>query len=312
MKTERRLYGLSLITGLIGTALTVELEVRDSKDNSAVAHRALYTFILLIAGLLFQAARISASLKANTPPPAPPDRAVAPPRSQSSSPSVRKESPSEIREEKAGANSPLSDSGTGVALLELKSAHPGKEEKTAEAASVNDDKEATPAEEITALSPPSLSSVATAPLVPATGWRHHLSSCLNVAHDLIPTAWWAQSLTLFLQNALEESVTSTLLPYTALSGLATGYLFRISIQPWQLAGIRRWIENHRYELVIPECAIDYVLMLNGLIKPYFLFAPPRPLFGRVTIWKNPLPLSLPNSCSDRLPAAKTVHAKSSG
>ncbi|MBS0351062.1 MAG: hypothetical protein JSR33_07745 [Proteobacteria bacterium] len=256
MKTKGSLYGLSLITGLIGTVLTVELEVSDSKENSSsVAHRALYAFILFIAGILFESARIAARSKTQYPPS---EKAVTPPQS----PSIHEEkSPISIREEKFDETLSGPASSTAVVLIELKSSPIEKEEKFA---SADSDDKTIPAVEI--------SDVAAISPAPRAGWRHRLSSCLNVAHNLIPTAWFAQSLTLFLQTVLEESITSNLLPYTVLSGLATGYLFRISIKPWRLGGIRRWIENHRNEFVVVEFLVGFIMLSFKSINSYFCFS----------------------------------------
>lgn len=61
MRAERRgnpwLYGFSLVIGLMGTGLVFESEVNETTENSHLPQRALYTFILFVAGLLFETAR---------------------------------------------------------------------------------------------------------------------------------------------------------------------------------------------------------------------------------------------------------------
>ena len=100
-------------------------------------------------------------------------------------------------------------------------------------------------------------------------WRR-CRSYIDLSLNLVPGVWLTQSLLLFLQNALAESTASDLLPYTALTGLATGYLFRINIKLWQsgrLKKIRRWIENHRNELSVPEYAIYLILLAFKAVNP---------------------------------------------
>lgn len=258
MKTEQRssgLYGLSLIVGLLGTGLTVALEVRESKDSSSLPDRALYTFILFIAGLLFQAARLSS-------------------QPQASAPSAEKLCTSHVNqavspndlEEKSPLASPLfSSHSVVIPLMELKST-PAKKAKISEARFADNKEPAEEAEEPTSRSSSAMSHPAQLPV------QSRWSSSLTFVRDVTPITWWAQSLMLFMQNALEESAISQLLPYTTLTGLASGYLLRISLNPWQLCGIRRWIENHHNELLFPEYVVYVTLLKFQAIKAYFLFA----------------------------------------
>jgi hypothetical protein len=262
MKTEQRsygLYGLSLIVGLLGTGLTLALEVRESKDSQDSSHlpdRALYCFILFIAGLLFQAARLSSQPSTSVPP----AEKLRPSR-------VNQEaSPDDAEEKSLRASSPLSSSHSmAPPPMELQSM-PVKEEKTPEILPVDEDKQVEKEE----IEPTPRSSSAVLPSDQLLA-RSHWLSCVTFMRDLMPATWLAQSLMLFMQNALEESATSQLLPYTALTGLASGYLLRISLNPWRLYGIRRWIENHRNELIIPEIVVHSILLARQTIKTDFLF-----------------------------------------
>lgn len=251
------LYGLSIIVGSVGTGLTIALETKNTDSDSHLSQRALYSFILFLAGLLFQAARISFQSQVSTQSPDIPR-----------SPSVSKDvSPDDSEEKSPLTSSPLSSSRSAdIALLEFKPT-PIKDEKVPEIRPLDEDKRVTE-EKPASPSPLVVSCTVRLPIqaIPSIRWR-----CLTFVRDLVPATWWAQSLTLFLHNALEESAASELLPYTALAGLFTGYLFNICLNPWQLCGISRWIEDHRNELVIPEYYIYPILLGFQTIRSYFLF-----------------------------------------
>ena len=51
--------------------------------------------------------------------------------------------------------------------------------------------------------------------------------------DLFSVTWFGQAFSLFVRNAIVESSSSHLLPYTTLIGLMTGHLFHVCIKPWR-------------------------------------------------------------------------------
>ena len=96
-------------------------------------------------------------------------------------------------------------------------------------------------------------------------WRRILNNIL----DFIPTTWFTQSLILFIRNAIQENLSAALFPYTTIIGLSTGYLFHVSIKPWSLRGLRDWIQRDQMGLSLPELISLIFLPLTNRINVVF-------------------------------------------
>ena len=204
-------YVLSGIIGVIGTYFTLRSL---NSDDTEMSDRVAYALLLMLAGTLWESAKVSHSLEEDK---ASDLEEIKEEYKQSLMVSETKYPDDEIKASQIEPNNtPL------PSIIELKE-------------TIEDDRKSTSA---------------TMNAVPRSFSR--CRRLLRIGHDLVPATWFTQAFFLFIRNAIQESVDSYLFPYTTVIGLVSGYLFRLSIRPWHLGGLSNWIERDQKALSFIE------------------------------------------------------------
>ncbi len=227
-------YLLSFAVGAIGTYFAVRSQ---TSNDTEMPNRVLYSFTLMSAGILLEVAR--EAILDN------------PPASTTSSPQAMdslsldtqeaQEHDTLIEEEKKQEEK--TDSALALDLVQqdstsLSVSSPRSPSQT-DLSTLPEDcmmSAKTETSEIATTKQPAVADAAK----PTGAWR-----LFSTSMNLLSVTWFGQAFSLFVRNAIVESSSSHLLPYTTLIGLATGHLFHACIKPWRLGGVRDWIIANR-------------------------------------------------------------------
>ncbi len=232
-------YLLSFAVGTIGTYFTLRSQTTDDTDMPS---RVLYSLTLMSAGLLLEVARVAASDESTEP------------ASHSKVPDTQEsvEMDTLITEEK--------EDKTDITLtLDLKQTVNQPLSPRPSSPSSGADLPFSPAES-TPVTKNDRANTITKPFTglnsppPTKFWQW-----FPIGLNALSVTWFGQTFSLFVRNAIVESSSSHLLPYTTLVGLATGYLFHVCLKPWRLWGLRDWIVNNRNTFTGMECVIFFFL-----------------------------------------------------